>query len=114
MNNKNDDYIQVNFLENNSIDSIDDDFQTSGKYLHFNSDTNRIETVNQKVNLAKKNTKNSSNNDEDGENENINNNHEKKLQIILIYNYLFLKIINILKNVGMKIWMINMIHIIVL
>ena len=79
MNNKNDDNIQVNFLENNSIDSIDDDFQTSGKYLHFNSDTNRIETVNQKVNLAKKNTKNSSNNDEDGENENINNNHDKKI-----------------------------------
>ena len=79
MNNKNDDNIQVNFLENNSIDSIDDDFQTSGKYLEFNSDTNRIEAINPKVNLAKKNTKISSNNDEDGENENINNNHDKKI-----------------------------------
>ena len=114
MNNKNDDNIQVNFLENNSIDSIDDDFQTSGKYLEFNSDTNRIEAINPKVNLAKKNTKISSNNDEDVENEIINNNHEKKLQIILIYNYLFLKIINILKKVGMKISLINMIPIIVL
>ena len=79
MNNKNEDNIKVNFIENNSIDSIDDDFQTSGKYLEFNSDTNRIETVNPKVNLAKKNTKISSNNDEDGENENINNNHDKKI-----------------------------------
>ena len=74
MNNKNDYNIQVNFIENNSIDSIDDDFQTSGKYLQFNSDTNRIETVNPKVELAKKNTKISSNIDEDQENGNLINN----------------------------------------
>ena len=74
MNNKNDYNIQVNFIENNSIDSIDDDFQTSGKYLQFNSDTNRIETVNPKVDLAKKNTKISSNIDEDQENGNLINN----------------------------------------
>ena len=74
MNNKNDYNIQVNFIENNSIDSIDDDFQTSGKYLQFNSDTNRIETVNPKVDLAKKNTKISSNIDEDQQNGNLINN----------------------------------------
>ena len=70
---KNDFKFQVNYLDNNSQDSMDDDFQTSGKYLTFNPYTNRLGTENKIVNLAKKNTKMSSNIDEDNESDNMNN-----------------------------------------
>ena len=70
MNNENDFNIKINYIDNNSLDSLDDDFQTSGKYLTFNSNTNRIGMINPKVNIDKKNTKISSNNDEDVETEN--------------------------------------------
>ena len=74
---KNDFKFQVNYLDNNSQDSMDDDFQTSGKYLTFNPYTNRLGTENKIVNLAKKNTKMSSNIDEDNESDNMNNNNNE-------------------------------------
>jgi hypothetical protein len=70
--------IQLNYVDNNSIDSLDDDFQTSGKFLTFNKITNRLGEINSNVNLAKKNTKMSSNIEEDMEIENINNIKENK------------------------------------
>ena len=74
---KNDFKFQVNYLDNSSQDSMDDDFQTSGKYLTFNPYTNRLGTENKIVNLAKKNTKMSSNIDEDNESDNMNNNNNE-------------------------------------
>ena len=75
---------QVNFNDNNSIDSMDD-FQTSVKYITFNPSTNRLGISNPKVNLAKKNTRMSSNNDEDNESENnnLNENNENKSSNLL-------------------------------
>jgi len=70
--------IQLNSGDNNSIDSLDDDFQTSGKLLTFNKVTNRLGEVNSNVNIAKKNTKMSSNTEEDLDTENINNINENK------------------------------------
>ena len=70
--------IQLNYADNNSIDSLDDDFQTSGKFLTFNKITNSLGEINSNVNLAKKNTKMSSNIEEDMEIENINNIKENK------------------------------------
>ena len=70
--------IQLNSGDNNSIDSLDDDFQTSGKLLTFNKVTNRLGEVNSNVNIAKRNTKMSSNTEEDLETENINNINENK------------------------------------
>lgn len=70
--------VQLNSGDNNSLDSLDDDFQTSGKFLTFNKVTNRLGEVNSNVNIAKKNTKMSSNTEEDLETENINNINENK------------------------------------
>ena len=70
--------IHLNYADNNSMDSIDDDFQTSGRYLTFNKITNRLGEINTKVNITKKNTKISSNTEEDIETENINNIKENK------------------------------------
>lgn len=70
--------VQLNPGDNNSLDSLDDDFQTSGKFLTFNKVTNRLGEVNSNVNIAKKNTKMSSNTEEDLETENINNINENK------------------------------------
>ena len=86
MNNENDFNIKINYIDNNSLDSLDDDFQTSGKYLTFNANTNRIGMINPKVNIDKKNTKISSNNDEDVETENNVNNNENKPSNILEIN----------------------------
>ena len=72
----------VNYLDNNNNDSIDDDLHLSGKYIAFNSNTNRLGMVNTKVNIAKINTKISLNNDEDLDsinNYNINDNKANKL-----------------------------------
>ena len=69
--NENDFDLRLNYVDN-YMDSEDDDFQTSGKYLTFNKNTNRLGEINSNVNLAKKNTKMSSNIEEDGETENIN------------------------------------------
>ena len=71
--NENDLKIQLNYADNNSLDSEDDDFQTSGKFLTFNKITNRLGEINSKVNIAKKDTKMSSNTEEDIETENLNN-----------------------------------------
>ena len=73
MNNENDNNLQVNYIQNQSIDSIDDDFQPTWKYINFNSNTNKIGVINTKVNLTKKDTKMSSNVEE--ENESLNNNN---------------------------------------
>ena len=70
--------VQLNPGDNNSLDSLDDDFQTSGKFLTFNKVTNRLGEVNSNVNIAKRNTKMSSNTEEDLETENINNINENK------------------------------------
>lgn len=94
MNNENNDNLHMNYIENKSIDSIDDDFQASGKYLTFNQNTNKIGIINPKVDITKKNTKMSSNLDEDGdiiwgggsENNYININENKLLNIIDINN----------------------------
>ena len=86
MNNENDFNIKINYIDNNSLDSLDDDFQTSGKYLTFNANINRIGMINPKVNIDKKNTKISSNNDEDVETENNVNNNENKPSNILEIN----------------------------
>jgi hypothetical protein len=86
MNNENDFNIKINYIDNNSLDSLDDDFQTSGKYLTFNANTNGIGMINPKVNIDKKNTKISSNNDEDVETENNVNNNENKPSNILEIN----------------------------
>ena len=75
--NENDFDLRLNYVDN-YMDSEDDDFQTSGKYLTFNKNTNRLGEINSNVNLAKKNTKMSSNIEEDGETENINNINENK------------------------------------
>ena len=61
--------VQLNYIDNNSIDSIDD-FQTSAKYITFNPVTNSLGIVNPKVNLVKKNTRISSNNYDENESEN--------------------------------------------
>ena len=74
----NDSHIQLNYIDNDSIDSLDD-FQTSTKYITYNPSTNRLGIVNPKVNIDKKNTRMSSNNDEDNESDNnINDIHENK------------------------------------
>ena len=86
MNNEDDYNININYIDNNRLDSIDDDFQTSGKYLTFNTKTNGIGMVNPKVNITKKNTKISSNNDEDMDTENNVNNNENKSSNILEIN----------------------------
>jgi len=70
--------VQLNPGDNSSLDSLDDDFQTSGKFLTFNKVTNRLGEVNSNANIAKKNTKMSSNTEEDLETENINNINENK------------------------------------
>lgn len=70
--------IHLNYADNNSMDSIDDDFQTSGRYLTFNKITNSLGEINTKVNITKKNTKISSNAEEDIETENVNNIKENK------------------------------------
>ena len=76
--NENDLKIQLNYADNNSLDSEDDDFQTSGKFLTFNKITNRLGEINSKVNIAKKDTKMSSNTEEDIETENLNNIKDNK------------------------------------
>ena len=62
----NDFELAIKSIEDNSIDSMDD-FKTSKKYITFNPNTNRLSVSNPKVNLAKKNTRMSSNNDEDND-----------------------------------------------
>ena len=76
----------INYIQNNSIDSIDDDFQPTGKYLTFNTKSNTIGMINLKVNIAKKNTKISSNIDEDVEIGNNINNNENQFSNILDIN----------------------------
>lgn len=75
--------VQLNYIDNNSIDSIDD-FQTSAKYITFNPVTNSLGIVNPKVNLVKKNTRISSNNDDENESENnLNEISENKASNII-------------------------------
>ena len=71
--------VYINNVNNNNNDSIDDnDIQISGKYLTFNSNTNHFGMFNTKVNIAKKNTKISSNIDEDLDFYNNNDINENK------------------------------------
>ena len=51
--NENDFDLRLNYVDN-YMDSEDDDFQTSRKYLTFNKNTNRLGEINSNVNLAKK------------------------------------------------------------
>ena len=70
MNNEKDEDLYLNYIQNNSIDSIEDDFMTSGKYLTYNSNTNKLGIIDMKVNITKKDTKMSSNDEKDGESDN--------------------------------------------